>query len=155
LLILSVGGKMKYNKDNYKKVVDELTPKNKILKNCVMAFIFGGAICLLGEIINDSFVAWLSISDDEASPMTSVVLIGMSALFTGLGWYDKLGKIGGAGTVVPITGFANSVVSPALEFKKEGFILGTAANIFKLAGPVLIFGYFSSFIAGLLSMAIK
>lgn len=146
---------MKYNKDNYKKVVDELTPKNKILKNCVMAFIFGGAICLVGEIINDFFVARLGISDNEASPMTSVVLIGISALLTGLGLYDKLGKIGGAGTVVPITGFANSVVSPAMEFKREGFILGTASNIFKLAGPVLVFGYLSSFIAGLLSMVFK
>ena len=145
---------MKYNQDNYKKVVDEFTPKNKMLKNCIMAFIFGGAICVVGEIINDSFVAWFGISDEEASPI-SVVLIGLSALLTGLGWYDKLGKIGGAGTVVPITGFANSVVSPALEFKKEGFILGTAANIFKLAGPVLLFGYFSSFIAGLLSLAFK
>ena len=146
---------MKYNKDDYKKVVDELTPKNKMLKNCIMAFIFGGAICLLGEIINDSFVAWLDIPDNEASPMTSVVLIALSALLTGLGWYDKLGKFGGAGTVVPITGFANSVVSPALEHKREGYILGTAANIFKLAGPVLLFGYFSSFIAGLLIMLFK
>ena len=146
---------MKYSKDNYKKVVDEFTPKNKILKNCIMAFIFGGAICVVGEIINDSFVAWLGISDNEASPMTSVVLIVISALLTGLGWYDKLGKIGGAGTVVPITGFANSVVSPAMEYKREGFVLGTAANTFKLAGPVLIFGYLSSFIAGLLSMAFK
>ncbi|NLJ57459.1 MAG: stage V sporulation protein AC [Tissierellia bacterium] len=146
---------MKYNKDNYQKLVDEFTPKNKMLRNCIMAFIIGGAICVVGEIINDSFVAWLGISDDEASPMTSVVLVGLSALLTGLGWYDKLGKIGGAGTVVPITGFANSVVSPALEHKREGFILGTAANIFKLAGPVLVFGYLASFIAGLLSMAFK
>lgn len=146
---------MKYNKDNYKKVVEELTPKNKMLKNCIMAFIFGGTICLVGEIINDSFVSWLGLSDEEASPMTSVVLIGISALLTGLGWYDKLGKIGGAGTVVPITGFANSVVSPALEYKREGLILGTASNIFKLAGPVLLFGYFASFIAGLLSMIFK
>ncbi len=146
---------MKYNKDNYKKMVEELTPKNKMLKNCIMAFIFGGGICLVGELINDSFAAWLGISDNEASPMTSVVLIGLSAVLTGLGWYDKLGKIGGAGTVVPITGFANSVVSPAMEYKKEGFILGTAANIFKLAGPVLVFGYFASFIAGLLSMVFK
>ena len=146
---------MKYNKNNYKKVVDEFTPKNKILKNCLMAFIFGGTICLIGEIINDSFVNWLGISDDEVSPMTSVVLVGLSAVLTGLGWYDKLGKIGGAGMVVPITGFANSVVSPALEYKREGFILGTAANIFKLAGPVLLFGYFSSFIVGLLSMLFK
>lgn len=146
---------MKYNKDNYQKLVDEFTPKNKMLRNCIMAFIIGGAICVVGEIINDSFVAWLGISDDEASPMTSVVLVALSALLTGLGWYDKLGKIGGAGTVVPITGFANSVVSPALEHKREGFILGTAANIFKLAGPVLVFGYLASFIAGLLSMAFK
>ncbi|HKM01471.1 MAG TPA: stage V sporulation protein AC [Sedimentibacter sp.] len=146
---------MKYNKDNYKKVVEELTPKNKMLKNCIMAFVFGGTICLVGEIINDSFVSWLGLSDEEASPMTSVVLIGISALLTGLGWYDKLGKIGGAGTVVPITGFANSVVSPALEYKREGLILGTASNIFKLAGPVLLFGYFASFIAGLLSMIFK
>ena len=146
---------MKYNKDNYKKVVEELTPKNKMLKNCIMAFVFGGTICLVGEIINDSFVSWLGLSDEEASPMTSVVLIGISALLTGLGLYDKLGKIGGAGTVVPITGFANSVVSPALEYKREGLILGTASNIFKLAGPVLLFGYFASFIAGLLSMIFK
>ena len=146
---------MKYNKDNYKKVVEELTPKNKMLKNCIMAFVFGGTICLVGEIINDSFVSWLGLSDEEASPMTSVVLIGISALLTGLGLYDKLGKIGGAGTVVPITGFANSVVSPALEYKREGLILGTASNIFKLAGPVLLFGYFASFIAGILSMTFK
>lgn len=146
---------MKYNKDNYKNLVDEFTPKNKMLRNCIMAFIFGGGICLLGEIITETFVNTLSISTDEAAPMTSVVLIGTSALLTGLGWYDKLGKIGGAGTVVPITGFANSVVSPALEHKREGFILGTAANIFKLAGPVLVFGYFSSFIVGLLTMVFK
>ena len=120
-----------------------------------MAFIFGGAICLAGEIVNESFVRWLKVTEDEASPMSSVVLIAVSALLTGLGWYDKLGKIGGAGTVVPITGFANSVVSPALEYKREGFVLGTAANIFRLAGPVLLFGYLASFAAGLLSMVFK
>lgn len=146
---------MKYNKDNYKQVVDEFTPKNKMLRNCIMAFIVGGLICVLGEFINDSFVSILGVSEDEASPMTSVVLIALSALLTGLGLYDKIGKIGGAGTVVPITGFANSVVAPALEHKREGFILGTAANIFKLAGPVLVFGYLISFIIGLLSMVFK
>lgn len=146
---------MKYNKKTYKKVVKEYTPKNKILKNCIMAFIFGGVICLLGEIVNESFVKWLKVTEEEAAPMSSVVLIAVSALLTGLGWYDKLGKIGGAGTVVPITGFANSVVSPALEYKREGFVLGTAANIFRLAGPVLLFGYLASFAAGLLSMVFK
>ncbi len=146
---------MKYDKDSYKQVVDEYTPKNKMLKNCIWAFIFGGAICLLGEIIKNIFISGLNVAEKDAGPMSSLVLVILSALLTGLGWYDKLGKIGGAGTVVPITGFANSVVSPALEYKREGFILGTAANIFKLAGPVLVFGYFSSFIVGLLSLIFK
>lgn len=146
---------MKYNKNSYKQVVDEFTPKNKMLKNCIFAFIFGGAICLLGEIIKNAFVSGFSISEEDAGPMASVVLVAISALLTGIGWYDKLGKYGGAGTVVPITGFANSVVSPALEYKREGYILGTAANIFKLAGPVLVFGYLTSFIAGMLSLVFK
>lgn len=146
---------MKYDKDSYKQVVDEYTPKNKMLKNCIWAFIFGGAICLLGEIIKNIFISGFNVAEKDAGPMSSLVLVILSALLTGLGWYDKLGKIGGAGTVVPITGFANSVVSPALEYKREGFILGTAANIFKLAGPVLVFGYFSSFIVGLLSLIFK
>lgn len=143
---------MKYDKNTYKQVVDEYTPKNKMLKNCIWAFIFGGAICLLGEIIKNIFMTGFNVAEKDAGPMSSVVLVALSALFTGIGWYDKLGKVGGAGTVVPITGFANSVVSPALEFKREGFILGTAANIFKLAGPVLVFGYLSSFIVGVLSL---
>ena len=143
---------MKYTKDTYKEVVDNFTPKNKIVKNCFMAFIFGGAICTLGEIIKNIFVSGFNVPSEDAGVITSVVLIGLSALLTGLGVYDDLGKIGGAGTIVPITGFANSVVSPALEFKKEGLVLGTAANIFRLAGPVLVYGYLSSFIVGLLSL---
>lgn len=143
---------MKYDKNSYKQVVDEYTPKNKILKNCIWAFIFGGAICLLGEIIKNIFMSGFNVSEKDAGPISSVVLVALSALLTGLGWYDKLGKVGGAGTVVPITGFANSVVSPALEYKREGFILGTAANIFKLAGPVLVYGYLSAFIVGILSL---
>jgi stage V sporulation protein AC len=143
---------MKYDKENYKQVVDEYTPKNKMLKNCIWAFIFGGAICLLGEIIKNIFITMFSVAEKDAGPMSSVVLVALSALLTGLGLYDNLGKVGGAGTVVPITGFANSVVSPALEYKREGFILGTAANIFKLAGPVLVYGYLSAFIVGILSL---
>ncbi len=143
---------MKYNKESYKKVVDEYTPKNKMLKNCVMAFIFGGAICTLGELIKNIFISGFDVPKDDAGVMALVVLIGLSALLTGFGVYDNLGKIAGAGTIVPITGFANSVVSPALEFKKEGLVLGTAANIFKLAGPVLVYGYLSSFLVGLLSL---
>ena len=146
---------MKYNKESYKEVVDNYTPKNKIIKNCFMAFIFGGAICTLGEIIKNIYVSGFNVPSEDAGVMASVTLVGLSALLTGLGVYDDLGKIGGAGTIVPITGFANSVVSPALEFKKEGLVLGTAANIFKLAGPVLVYGYLASFIVGLLSLIFK
>nr|WP_312578703.1 stage V sporulation protein AC [Sedimentibacter sp.] len=146
---------MKYTKESYKKVVDDYTPKNKMLKNCVMAFIFGGAICTLGEIIKNIFISGFDVPKDDAGVMASVVLIGLSAVLTGFGVYDNLGKIAGAGTIVPITGFANSVVSPALEFKKEGLVLGTAANIFKLAGPVLVYGYLSAFVVGILSLIFK
>ncbi|WP_313346486.1 stage V sporulation protein AC [Sedimentibacter sp.] len=146
---------MKYDKNSYKQVVDEYTPKNKMLKNCIYAFIFGGAICLLGEVIKNIFVNNFGTPEQEAGTISSVVLVAMTALLTGLGWFDKLSKIAGAGTAVPITGFANAVVSPALEFKREGFILGTASNIFKLAGPVLLFGYFAAFIVGILSLMFK
>jgi len=146
---------MKYTKESYKKIVEEYTPKNKIFKNCIMAFIFGGAICTLGELIKNIFISGFDVPKDDAGVMASVVLVGLSALLTGLGLYDNLGKIAGAGTIVPITGFANSVVSPALEYKKEGLILGTASNIFKLAGPVLVYGYLSSFLVGLLSLIFK
>lgn len=142
---------MKYNKETYKNVVDEATPKNTMLKNSIFAFLIGGSICVLGEIIKNIFVN-MNFEKDEAGVISSVVLVGISALLTGIGWYDKIGKYGGAGTVVPITGFANSVVSPALDYKREGYILGTAANMFKLAGPVLVFGYFASFVAGLLTI---
>lgn len=143
---------MKYDKNSYKKVVDSYTPKNKCLKNCVMAFIFGGAICTLGEVIKNVLMSSANMPKDDAAVVTSIILIALSAILTGLGLYDNLGKIGGAGTIVPITGFANSVVSPALEFKKEGFVLGTAAKIFTIAGPVLLFGYLASVVVGLLSL---
>lgn len=143
---------MKYTNEDYQKIVEEYTPKNKILGNCVKAFIVGGIICVLGEVIKNLFISKFGVVDKDAGTISLVILIALSALLTGLGIYDKIGKFAGAGTVVPITGFANSVVSPALEHKREGFILGTAANMFKLAGPVLVFGYFTSFIVGLLSI---
>ncbi|MDD4780266.1 MAG: stage V sporulation protein AC [Tissierellia bacterium] len=146
---------MKYTKESYKKVVDEHTPKNKMFKNCILAFIFGGTICTIGEIVKNIFISFFAVPKDDAIVMSSIFLIALSAILTGFGVYDNLGKYGGAGTIVPITGFANSVVSPALEFKKEGYILGTAANIFKLAGPVLLFGYFASFCVGILSLLFK
>ena len=145
---------MKQTKETYKKVVDEYTPKNKIFKNCVLAFLFGGAICTLGEVIKNILISFQFTSKDAGS-MTSVILVGLTAILTGLGVYDKLGKYGGAGTIVPITGFANSVVAPALEFKREGYVLGSAAKIFTLAGPVLLYGYSSSMLVGLISYLMK
>lgn len=142
---------MKYNKKKYDKVVKKHTPKNNCLKNCIFAFIYGGAICTIGEFIKNLLIN-AGINNEEAGTIVLIILIGTSALLTGLGLYDKIGKIGGAGTIVPITGFANSVVAPALEFKTEGFVLGTAAKLFTIAGPVLVFGYCSSMIVGLLSI---
>ncbi len=145
---------MKQTKETYKKVVDEYTPKNKILKNCVLAFIFGGIICTFGEVIKNLLIS-LDFTTKDAGTMTSVILVALTALLTGLGVYDKLGKYGGAGMIVPITGFANSVVAPALEFKREGYVLGSAAKIFTLAGPVLLYGYSSSMLVGFISYIIE
>ncbi|QSX06388.1 stage V sporulation protein AC [Sedimentibacter sp. zth1] len=145
---------MKQNKQTYAKVVDEFTPKNKIIKNCILAFIFGGAICTIGEVVKNILIN-LNFTSEDAGTMSSVILIGMTALLTGFGVYDKLGKYGGAGTIVPITGFANSVVAPALEFKREGYVLGSAAKIFTIAGPVLLFGYSSSMLVGFISYVLK
>lgn len=144
---------MKYNKKKYDKVVKKHTPKNNCFVNSIYAFIFGGAICTIGEIIKNLLMN-AGVNSEEAGTIVLIILIGTSALLTGLGVYDKIGKVGGAGTIVPITGFANSVVAPALEFKTEGFVLGTAAKLFTIAGPVLVFGYCSSMIVGLLSLII-
>ncbi len=145
---------MKQTKETYKKVVDEYTPKNKILKNCVLAFIFGGIICTFGEVIKNVLINF-DFTSKDAGTMTSVILVALTALLTGLGVYDKLGKYGGAGMIVPITGFANSVVAPALEFKREGYVLGSAAKIFTLAGPVLLYGYSCSMLVGFISYIIE
>jgi len=145
---------LKQTKETYKKVVDEYTPKNKILKNCVLAFIFGGIICTFGEVIKNVLINF-DFTSKDAGTMTSVILVALTALLTGLGVYDKLGKYGGAGMIVPITGFANSVVAPALEFKREGYVLGSAAKIFTLAGPVLLYGYSCSMLVGFISYIIE
>jgi len=145
---------LKQTKETYKKVVDEYTPKNKILKNCVLAFIFGGIICTFGEVIKNVLISF-DFTSKDAGTMASVILVALTALLTGLGVYDKLGKYGGAGMIVPITGFANSVVAPALEFKREGYVLGSAAKIFTLAGPVLLYGYSCSMLVGFISYIIE
>ena len=137
----------KEEKKKYNDMVEKMSPKSPILKNCIYAFISGGFICIIGQFINN-IVKNYGFNNDDASLITSTILILISAILTGLGIYGKLGKYCGAGTIVPITGFANSVVSPAIEFKKEGFIFGLGAKLFIIAGPVIVYGVITSIIVG-------
>ena len=136
------------NKD-YDKFVQARAKKSPIVKNCAFAFVIGGAICVLGQAILDGFTA-LGLDKTDAGTATSVCLVALSALLTGLNLYNKLGRFGGAGTLVPITGFANAVVSPAIDFKTEGFVTGMAAKMFTVAGPVIVFGVSASVVYGLI-----
>lgn len=132
---------------NFQEKFEQAKPKTPLLKNIVWAFIVGGLICVLGQFILNYFVS-LGISKKEAAGPTSIILIFLSAFFTGLGIYDELGRRAGAGSVVPITGFANSIVSPAMEFKREGYIFGIGAKMFVIAGPVLVYGISTAVIIG-------
>lgn len=134
-------------KKKYNDMVEKMSPKSPILKNCIYAFISGGFICIVGQFISNIAKNY-GFNNDNASLITSTILILISAILTGLGIYGKLGKYCGAGTIVPITGFANSVVSPAIEFKKEGFIFGLGAKMFIIAGPVIVYGVITSIIVG-------
>ena len=138
------------NKD-YDKFVQARAEKSPIVKNCLFAFLIGGAICTLGQAIMDGFLS-LGLEKTDAGTATSVSLVALSALLTGLNLYNKLGRYGGAGTLVPITGFANAVVSPAIDFKTEGIITGMAAKMFTVAGPVIVFGVTASVIYGVILM---
>lgn len=145
---------MSISKDDYSKMADKASPNSPKLLNCIKAFLFGGAICLLGQIIF-TLLENAGLSEKEVQAGTSAVLIILTAILTGAGVFDKIARHAGAGTIVPITGFANSVVSPALEFQHEGFILGTAAQMFTIAGPVIVYGVASSFLYGLIIFIFK
>lgn len=138
---------MPTNKAEYDKMVKRLSPKSPKLMNSVKAFLFGGAICTFGEFLN---FLWekIGLNEEYSKALTPSVLIVITAILTGVGVFDKIAKHAGAGTIVPITGFANSVVSPAVEFNAEGHILGTGANIFKIAGPVISYGILAGAIYG-------
>lgn len=133
----------------YAEYVKRKSPPSPLWGDLLRAFLVGGAICVLGQVIT-----WLwtqaGLDEGDASTACSMSLVFLGALFTGLGVYDDAAKVGGAGTLVPITGFANAVVSPALEFKSEGFITGTAAKMFIIAGPVIVFGLSASIVYGLI-----
>jgi len=135
----------------YKALVDQVNPKPTYIKNCVWAFVIGGLICMIGQIITNGLIK-SGMELKAASSLTSVSLIFLAALFTGLGLYDELAKRAGAGTIVPITGFANAIVASAMEFKREGYIFGVGAKIFSVAGPTLVFGFVISVIIGLIKV---
>ncbi|MDO4833365.1 MAG: stage V sporulation protein AC [Clostridia bacterium] len=140
--------------DDYDRLIKETNPKSPVLKDCAGAFFVGGLICLIGEIIREAFLKY-GFSDERAKAFVSLILIAITAILTGTGVFDKIAKFAGAGTIVPITGFANSVVSPAMEFKTEGRIMGTGANMFKIAGPVIVYGCSSAVLYGLLLYIFK
>ncbi len=136
-------------KQMYDKMVKEASPDSPIVLNCIKAFVSGGIICTIGQFLRN-YVETFSLGEDTTSLIVCVILILSSAILTGLGIYGKLGKYCGAGTIVPITGFANSVVSPAIEFKKEGLVFGMAAKMFVIAGPVIVYGTLTSMAVGLI-----
>jgi len=137
-------------KESYQKHVKKAMPKSRLVRELFMAFIVGGLICVLGEALNDLGEKALKLDEAGVSTFRSAVLIFLGALFTGIGVYDVLGRVAGAGSIVPITGFANSIVSPALEYKWEGFVLGVGAKLFTIAGPVLVYGISTSVLAGVI-----
>ncbi|NCB73531.1 MAG: stage V sporulation protein AC [Clostridia bacterium] len=142
------------SKDEYGAYVKKVSPNSKIIPNVIKAFAVGGAICCLGQLVLDIYT-YLGLADKAASTAASISLVFLGALLTGLGVYDDIAKIGGAGTLVPITGFANAVVSPALEFKTEGFVTGTGAKMFVISGPVIVYGISASVIYGIILWIIQ
>ena len=144
---------MEMSPQEYGAYVKQKAPKSPIVKDTVMAFVIGGAICVVGQAVMDGWAA-AGLGKEDAGTATSITLVLLSALLTGFNLYNKLGRFGGAGTLVPITGFANSVVSPAIDFKSEGFITGMAAKMFTVAGPVIVFGTLASVIYGVILMLV-
>ena len=133
----------------YGKLISNMAPKSPIVKDCFNAFWIGGLICCIGQLIMNGYAA-LGLDKTDAGTATSMTLVVLSALLTGLSLYDNIAKYAGAGTLVPITGFANAIAAPAVEFKTEGFVLGVGAKIFQIAGPVIVYGVSASVIYGLI-----
>lgn len=139
---------MQDDKAKYKKMVENVSPGSNLILDCFNAFWTGGLICVIGEFITNFFLK-LNYDRETACMFCSVILIFLGILLTGFGIYEKIGKIAGAGSIVPITGFANSVAAPALEFKKEGFIFGVGAKMFVIAGPVIVYSTLGSVLIGI------
>ena len=145
---------MEISKQEYQKFVQDRAKSSPIVKNCALAFVIGGGICVLGQAVMDGWTA-LGLEKTDAGTATSICLVFLSVLLTGMNLYNKLGRYGGAGTLVPITGFANAVASPAIDFKTEGMVTGMAATMFTVAGPVIVFGVTASVAYGVILMVLQ
>ena len=146
--MIYIGDSMISNKE-YDKLVQKYSHNSPIWKDCLMAFLIGGLICAIGQGFQNLY-QYLGMNKDNAGSMVSVTLVFLGILLTFIGWYDNIAKHGGAGTLVPITGFANSIASPAIEFKSEGLVLGLGVKMFVIAGPVLVYGISASVLCGLI-----
>lgn len=136
-------------KKDYQNIVDKHSPKNKVLQNSWRAFWVGGTICAIGEVLNNVYI-YMGLNKTNASGATIITLIFLSTVLTALNIYDKIGNYAGAGSIIPITGFANSMVSAAMEYKSEGYVFGMGAKLFSVAGPVIVFGTIASVIIGII-----
>ena len=135
---------------SYQPVVDQIAPKRPVLRNCFAAFMVGGTICAIGQIISFLYMYFFPFTERTASNPTVATMIFLAMILTGFGLYKKLGQFAGAGSAVPVTGFGNAVISAALEYRSEGWVLGVGSNMFKLAGPVIVYGVFSAFVVALI-----
>lgn len=135
-------------KKDYQEYVDQKSPNSPIWKNCLNAFWVGGLICSIGQVIF-SFCMYKGLDETSSGTIVSILLIALSAFLTGLNIFNKIGKIAGAGSLIPITGFANSIVAPAMEYKSEGYVMGVGAKMFTVAGPVLVYGISTAIVVGL------
>lgn len=153
-----LGGKgsvcMEMSPEEYQQYVHQKAQKSPILKDTVLAFLIGGTICVIGQAIQNGWLA-AGLSQEDAGTATSCTLVFLSALLTGLNLYNKIARFGGAGTLVPITGFANAVVAPAIDYKSEGVVTGMAAKMFQIAGPVIVFGTTASVIYGIILVLLQ
>lgn len=141
-------------KDEYRKYVDKVSPDSKTARNVLRAFMVGGFICVIGQFFLNSFKN-MGLDQDTASSLTSIVMILVGVSLTALNLYDDIGRFAGAGSIVPITGFANSIASPAIEYKSEGYVLGVGARMFLVAGPVLVYGISMSIILGIIHYLLR
>lgn len=148
---------MKNNQSNaeYNRYVDAVTPKHSCLNNCIHAFITGGIICCIGQLVYDICITYFELNKDDSAGYTCMILIALSIILTGFNVYKPIVKYGGAGALVPITGFANSVAAPTIEFQKEGEVFGKGVKVFTIAGPVILFGIVTSIILGLIYYVCK